>query len=203
MDAPLDYQTTALLLLDFQVGFLQRLPQDSLVVDHAASALAIARRHGAQIAYVRAALDDTEINEVPDHSISFAVFKTNEDMRAAIHPDAKTTQIHPKLAPRVGDLLYRKIRFGPLMTGPSKAMLEDFTTKGIKTVVLGGITTSGVVLSTVRQLGDLNFRLIVLEDCCADHDAELHEMLCEKVLPRQAKVIKSSELDGLFGTAAT
>lgn len=84
------------------------------------------------------------------------------------------------------------------MTHPSKAMLDDFAANGIDTVVIGGVITSGAVLSAVGQLSDLDFRLVVLEDCCADYDIELHKVLCEKVFPRQAKVIKSSELDSLF-----
>jgi hypothetical protein len=33
-----------------------------------------------------------------------------------------------------------------------------------------------VVLSTVRHAGDLNYRLVVVRDCCADPDAEVHAM---------------------------
>ena len=84
------------------------------------------------------------------------------------------------------------------MKSPSKALLDGFVAKGIDTVIIGGVITSGAVLSAVRQLADLDFRLVVLEDSCADHDAEVHEVLCEKVFPKQAKVIKSSELDSLF-----
>lgn len=119
-------------------------------------------------------------------------------MSAAIHPDAQSTQIHPRLAPQDGDLFHRKTRFGAFMKAPSKVMLNDFTSCGINTIIIGGVITSGAVLSAVRQLGDLDFRLFVLEDCCADHDAELHKILCEKAFPSQASVIKSSEFAKLF-----
>ncbi|KAF4631634.1 hypothetical protein G7Y89_g6494 [Cudoniella acicularis] len=195
MAAPFNPKKTALLLLDLQVGFVQRLPQDSSVVDNAASAIAIARQHGAHIAYIRAALDEAEIEAIPDHSETFASFKGSKEMRAAIHPNAPTTQIHPKLAPKDGDFIHTKTRYGVFMTGPSKALLDDFAANGIDTVIIGGVVTSGAVLSVVRQLSDLDFQLVVLEDCCADHDAEVHKVLCEKVFPTQAKVIKTSELD--------
>jgi len=54
--------------------------------------------------------------------------------------------------------------------------------------VLGGISTSGVVLSTVRQAADLDYRLTVLADACGDWDMEVHRVLTEKVFPRQAVV---------------
>ncbi len=55
--------------------------------------------------------------------------------------------------------------------------------------VLTGISTSGVVLSTLRQAADLDYQLTVLADACADLDPEVHRVLMEKVFPRQATVV--------------
>jgi len=128
----------------------------------------------------------------------FSSFKNNKDMSAAIHPDAQSTQVHPKLTPEAGDFFHRKTRFGSFMKAPSNAMLNDFASHGINAVVIGGVVTSGAVLSAVRQLADLDFQLFVLEDCCADHNTELYTVLCEKVFASQAKVIKSADLENLF-----
>jgi nicotinamidase-related amidase len=54
--------------------------------------------------------------------------------------------------------------------------------------VLSGIATSGVVLSTLRQAADLDYRLVVLADACLDGDPEVHRVLTGKVFPRQADV---------------
>ena len=59
---------------------------------------------------------------------------------------------------------------------------------GADTLVLTGIATSGVVLSTLRQAADLDYRLVVLSDACLDADPEVHRVLTEKVFPRQAAV---------------
>ncbi|MML54732.1 isochorismatase family protein [Salmonella enterica subsp. enterica] len=42
----------------------------------------------------------------------------------------------------------------------------------MENLILTGITTSGVVLSTVGQAFDLDYYLIVVSDCCADPDQE-------------------------------
>jgi nicotinamidase-related amidase len=60
--------------------------------------------------------------------------------------------------------------------------------QGIEHLVLAGIATSGVVLSTLRQAADLDYRLTVLSDGCLDGDPEVHRVLLEKVFPRQAEV---------------
>lgn len=58
----------------------------------------------------------------------------------------------------------------------------------VQTLVLAGIATSGVVLSTLRQAADMDYRLVVLRDGCADADEEVHRVLLDKVFPRQADV---------------
>jgi nicotinamidase-related amidase len=67
---------------------------------------------------------------------------------------------------------------------------------GIDSLVLTGIATSGVVLSTLRQAADLDFELTVLSDACADGDEEVHRVLIEKVFPRQAAVITVADWAG-------
>jgi nicotinamidase-related amidase len=60
--------------------------------------------------------------------------------------------------------------------------------KNIQHIVLTGISTSGVVLSTVREAADKDYRITVLSDACADMDEEVHRVLTTKVFPRQAEV---------------
>lgn len=64
--------------------------------------------------------------------------------------------------------------------------------------ILAGISTSGVVLSTVRDAADRDYRLYVLEDATADPDVEIHAALTTKVFPRQADVISNAELSDLL-----
>jgi len=59
----------------------------------------------------------------------------------------------------------------------------------IEHMVLTGISTSGVVLSTLREAADKDYRLSVLSDGCADLDPEVHNVLLNKVFPRQADVL--------------
>lgn len=65
--------------------------------------------------------------------------------------------------------------------------------KNIDHLVLTGISTSGVVLSTVREAVDKDYMLTVLSDLCADPDEEVHRVLTEKVFPRHADILSSTE----------
>ena len=65
--------------------------------------------------------------------------------------------------------------------------------KEIDHLVLTGISTSGVVLSTVREAVDKDYILTVVSDLCADRDEEVHRVLTEKVFPRHADVLSSTD----------
>jgi hypothetical protein len=52
-------------------------------------------------------------------------------------------------------------------------------------------------LSTLQQAVDLDYGLVVVRDCCADPDAEVHAMLLDMVIAKQAVVVTTAE----FGRA--
>jgi nicotinamidase-related amidase len=116
-------------------------------------------------------------------------------MRAAMHADSATTAIDKRLVPHQGDIVVRKTRVGPFS---STDLHEQLQSRGIDTLVLAGLTTAGVVLSAVRQAADLDYRVIVASDACADPDPEVHATLIEKVFPRQADVVSTQELVALL-----
>jgi nicotinamidase-related amidase len=191
MSPKLDPARTALLVMDYQRGIVERFP-DAARLDRAAAAIATARAVGATIGYVRVALDAAEAAAVPSTNKTFSAIAAGDGFGA----DDPGTQIVDALAPRDGDIVVRKRRVGALSTTDLEAQLRA---RGVDTLILAGIATSGVVLSTLREAADRDYRLLVLADLCADSDEEVHRVLVEKVFPRQAEVTTSSELAALFG----
>jgi nicotinamidase-related amidase len=63
----------------------------------------------------------------------------------------------------------------------------------VTSLALGGIATSGVVLSTARDAADRDFAVTILEDLCLNFDDEVQRVLMEKVFPAQATVIVSAD----------
>ena len=97
----------------------------------------------------------------------------------------QATEIHPDVAPEPGDIIVTKRRVSAFAGSDLDVVLRAGE---IDHLVLTGIATSGVVLSTLRQAADLDFGLTVLADGCLDSDPEVHRVLTEKVFPRQADV---------------
>jgi nicotinamidase-related amidase len=89
------------------------------------------------------------------------------------------------VAPEPDDVLVTKRRVSAFAGSDLDMVLRA---NDIDHLVLTGIATSGVVLSTLRQAADLDFTLTVLSDGCLDNDPEVHRVLTEKVFPMQAEV---------------
>ncbi|MEW2545984.1 isochorismatase family cysteine hydrolase [Streptomyces sp. NPDC047002] len=74
--------------------------------------------------------------------------------------------------------------------------------RGIDTLVLAGIYTSGVVLSTVLDGADRDYRLLVIGDACADADQDLHTSLLGSVLPLHADILGVADSEAAAYAAA-
>jgi nicotinamidase-related amidase len=81
-----------------------------------------------------------------------------------------------------------KRRVGALYGTDLPVILSAFEANHL---VLTGISTSGVILSTTRLAADMDFAVTILADCVGDNDAEVHEFLMTKILPRQAEISDS------------
>lgn len=99
--------------------------------------------------------------------------------------DPHATAIHQDVAPQDDDVVVIKRRVSAFAGSDLNMLLRA---QDIDHLVLTGVATSGVVLSTLRQAADLDYELTVLADCCLDRDPEVHRVLTEKVFPSQAEV---------------
>jgi nicotinamidase-related amidase len=183
----IDRQHTALLIMDYQNGIVPlTIGKHPDLLDKTASVLTAARQARLKIIYIVVSFREG-YPEVSARNRSFAAIKGSDRMLEN-HPD---TQIHPQVAPRPGEIVIAKQRVGAFSTTNLETILRA---QHITTLVLCGIATSGVVLSTVRWAADMDYELVVVEDCCADGDEEVHRVLMQKVFPRQASVVTAQEL---------
>ena len=188
----LDPASTALLVMDYQAGLLQRLPDAAGLLGRANAAIAELRGRGGQVGWVRVAFDDADFAAIPATSVMARL--ATPDRRAGLHVDAPASQLHPDLQPQPQDIAVRKVRVGAFTTTDLDQQLRA---RGVDTLLLAGISTSGVVLSMVREAMDRDYRIVVLADVCADPEPDNHAFLISKIYPRYATVIDVAELPSL------
>ncbi len=158
-------RNSALLMMDLQCGIVERYAGGPETMEPFARALSAARDHDVPVIFVRVAFRDG-YPEISRKNKSFSSIQNRGDMRLS---DA-STRIHESVAPREGEPVVTKLRVSAFAGSDLEVLLRSM---GIDSLVLSGIATSGVVLSTLREAADKDYRLTVLSDACLDADAEV------------------------------
>jgi nicotinamidase-related amidase len=184
-------KSTALLVMDVQQSIVDRFADDDGYLSRLAAAVAAARGAGIWVVYVILGFRAGH-PEVSERNKSFASIAATGRFADGDPGSA----IHPAVAPTSGDVVVTKRRVSAFTGSDLEVVLRA---GGIDSLVLAGIATGGVVLSTVRQAADLDYRLTVLADGCLDADPEVHRVLTEKVFPRQADVVSIAEWTASLG----
>jgi nicotinamidase-related amidase len=176
---------TVLLVLDMQTSLLSRLPDATVFIGNVAKAIAHARTNNIPVLYVVVGFRHG-MPEVDTNNKSFAAMKE----RMGTGDMTEWMKIDPAIAPLPTEVIVIKRRFSAFTGSDLEVILR---TQGIRHMVLTGISTGGVVLSTVREAADKDYRITVLSDGCVDGDPEVHRVLITKVFPRQADVMTVEE----------
>lgn len=172
-------EKTALLVMDVQPGILARLPNQDEYLAKVTAAVNAAHEKHLPIIYVVVGFRAT-LPEISARNKSFGGI-TKDTASIMINPQ-------PAITPIGDDVVVTKRRVSAFSGSDLEVILRA---QNIRHLVLTGIATSGVVLSTVREAADKDYQLTVLTDLCADFDAEVHAVLMDKVFPRQADVMTS------------
>jgi len=178
-------ERTALLVMDIQQAIVDRTIKDPEYLTRLAGVIDRARRADIRVVYVRIGFRPGHQDLSPRNRMF-----TNSPYLAQFDESSPATQIVPAIAPQSGDIVVTKRRVSAFTGSDLEVVLRS---NDVSTLALAGISTSGVVLSTLREAADRDYGLVVLSDCCADSDPEVHRMLMTKVFPRQAEILSAAD----------
>ncbi len=175
---------TAILVMDVQEGIVTRFAQMGDVLTPISAAIRAARDVAIPVIYVVVTFRPG-FPEISPRNKSFSATK----QRSSLSATQTSMEIHPAIAPQPTDIVVTKRRVSAFSGSDLEVVLRA---QDITHLVLCGIATSGVVLSTLREAADKDYQLTVLADCCVDNDEEVQRVLLTKVFPRQAEVVQAS-----------
>jgi nicotinamidase-related amidase len=187
-DTTFDTRKTALLIADFYRDMMNTLPHaiERGVIASTQSVQQVARDARLLVCYSATVFRPGYI-EVSDRNKLFSQRKASG--QPAIADPLQV--IHDAVQPVDGEVVVGKHRVNALFCTDLDMILRA---NEIDTIILLGYATSGVVLSTTRYAADCDYRIVIVEDCCVDTDAGVHDFLMQKIFPRQADVLASSDV---------
>jgi nicotinamidase-related amidase len=177
--------TQALLLMDIQPGILDRVGAGKSYLDNVVAVQDRAETAGLLVVLVHVAFRPG----YPENSARNKVFSPASHRSDMLIGDP-AAEPHPRLMRGNGEVVVTKKRISAFAGSDLEVILRS---RDVTHLVLAGIATSGVVLSTVRDAADRDYELTVLEDLCLDVDEEVHRVLTTKVFVRQADVIAAAD----------
>ena len=181
---------SAVLSMDLQAGIVSIYAKDQELMGRASNVLKHARRVGMVVIHVKVGFRPN-LPEISSRNLLLGAIKASTKHQQLF--DGAAGAIHPAVAPEADDIVITKHRVSAFAGTELDLILRA---RDIDTLVLFGIATSGVVLSTLLHAADADYRLLVVKDCCADLDQELHTNLIDRVFPRQATMLSAADFLG-------
>lgn len=184
---------TALVLIDLQQGIVSRpcAPHTGAQVVHNAARLATRLRSlGATIVLVRVAF----------HPDSKDALRPPADVVSPFNPaalPANWAELMPELDGQPNDVIITKRQWGAFHGTELDLQLRR---RGVRTIVLGGISTNIGVESTARGAYEHGYAQVLVEDAMASHSAEAHEFAMKNIFPRIGQVRSTAEVLAALGT---
>ncbi|MDQ1229120.1 hydrolase [Sphingomonas sp. SORGH_AS_0879] len=183
----LDPQTTALILIDLQQGIVPHAggPRSGEEVVRTARMLADRfRAAGALVVLVHVGFTAEAMPSQNVDRPSLPAQGTPPDFSELV-PDLR----------QPGDIVVLKHHWGAF-TGTDLDL--QLRRRGVRTVVIAGISTNMGVESTARSAWELSYDVVIAEDACASRSAELHAFAIAQIFPLIARVVASGDiaLDG-------
>ena len=186
MSLELDAATTALIVIDLQKGITSRGSEpysSDEVVTRSAKLADVCRAAGATVILVH----------VGFHADDRDRLKSTADA-----PPPLTTQIPPdfsefvpQIGPKQDDLVMMKRQWGAFYGTDLDLQLRR---RGIKTIILCGISTNFGVESTARDAWERNYEIIFAEDAMAGFTADAHRFAVGTIFPRLGRIRMTADI---------
>jgi len=181
-------QRPALVVVDVNVGFTD--PASPLVCDLDGVVAAIGvlleetRAAGLPVVYTTVAYGEAD-------KVTARVFIEKIPALLTLEDGGRFVEIDPRIAPRAGEPVLRKLFASAFFGTPLQALL---TANGVDTLIVTGASTSGCVRATVVDAIQHGFRPVVPREAVGDRNPAAHEANLYDMDTKYADVVALDEV---------
>jgi nicotinamidase-related amidase len=186
---------TALLVVDVQQRFTQLTspplyPPVADVLRRMRCVVDGARAAGVPVVRIRVVIPEEARSEV-----WLRQFPPARRGQAGLAPGTAGIAFHPEFEPQPGDVVVTKHRYSAFFGTPLDSILRQ---RGVRTVVVVGLTTDVCVSSTARDAFQREYNTVTLADCTAEVTRERHEAGLETLTARFGLVCTADDVLGVW-----
>ena len=185
-DLDLDPKTTALVVIDLQKGIVARQSGPHSYADVVSRSAKLAdafRDAGATVVLVNVAFSKDRRD----------VLAPPVDSPNPPAPPPDWSELVPEIGPREGDILITKHQWGAFYGTELDLQLRR---RGVRTIVLCGISTNFGVESTARDAWERSYAVVFAEDAMAGLSEGAHQFAVSTIFPRLGRVRSTEQILG-------
>jgi nicotinamidase-related amidase len=181
-----DPRHTAVLVVDIQPLFtgMPLSPSPAEVLPRLQRVLAAARDAGVPRVFIRHVIPEARWTEVWQQ-------QHPDRIKAALAPESPVAAFAPAFEPQPEDVTVVKERYSGFVHTDLEGLLRE---RGIRTVVVMGLTTDVCVGSTARDAFQRDFHTVTLSDCCAEQTQARHEAALQTLAACFGQVCTSEDV---------
>jgi nicotinamidase-related amidase len=189
---PVTGPQTALLVIDMQYHdaspdqgmnlAIERLAPGSLsyfnkrvedtVIPEIGALLDVFRSRSMPVVYLTVGSHDRELRDMPSRTRAFVRdMEERSGVADVLWSGNPAFAIRDEIAPLPSELVINKTTWGAFTSSPIDALLRD---RGIRNLVISGVSSNACVETTTRQAGDLGYACAMVDAAMADYDEESH-----------------------------
>lgn len=190
--APVSGPQTALLVVDMQyhdaspdqgmnlaverlapgsLAYFNKRVEDS-VIPEISALLNIFRTRAMPVVYLTVGSHDRQLRDMPSRTRAFIRdMEERSGVQDVFWSGNPAFAIRDEIAPLPTELVINKTTWGAFTSSPIDALLRD---RGIRNLVITGVSSNACVETTARQAGDLGYACTMVDAAMADYDEESH-----------------------------
>lgn len=195
MSLSIDPRSTALVIIDLQHGIVanQLTPHDAKsVIDNSERIAKALRAAGGTIVAVHVGFSSDAADRL----------RQPVDSPMQLPPGglpANWSDFVPQIAALDAQVVIKKRQWSAFHGTELDLQLRR---RGVRTVVITGIATNFGVEGTARDAWSSSYEVVIAEDACSGNGPDMHRFAIDKILPRVARIRKTSEIVEAIGRSA-
>lgn len=131
------------------------------------------RERGMPVVYVTVGSHDRDYADMPERTRAFVRdMETRSGVPDVFWSGNPAFRIRDEIAPLPGELVVNKTTWGAFTSSNIDQLLRD---RGIRNLVVTGVSSNACVETTARQAGDLGYACVMVDHAMADYDQAAHD----------------------------